>query len=119
MHKVEKMSSDNIRPIAAEEFAKGTVARTDGSHAYGVAFRGGHHKRQPVVLGFANRPIKCCPGSTPYLPTSKGALDWHTKGRIRSICNATSTNSAIDIIVDSGSTSFSADFSMRVSTLQL
>lgn len=39
MRKVEKVSSDNIRPIAAEEFAEGTVAKIDGFHAYGVAFR--------------------------------------------------------------------------------
>lgn len=32
MHKVEKMSSDNIRLIAAEVFAEGTVAKSDGVH---------------------------------------------------------------------------------------
>ncbi|MGO8881411.1 MAG: transposase [Desulfomonilaceae bacterium] len=40
IHKLENLSSDNIRLIAAEGFAEGTVA----------------------------------PGSTPYLPTSKGTL---------------------------------------------
>ncbi len=38
MHKVEKMSSDNIRPIAAEGFVEGTLP-TDGLRAYEAAFR--------------------------------------------------------------------------------
>ena len=49
MHKVEKMSSDNIRPIAAEGFVEGTVALVHTllanikGNIRGV-YKGAHHK---------------------------------------------------------------------------
>ena len=80
MHKVEKISSDNIRTIAAEGFAKGTVAKTDGLHAYGVAFRDGDHRHEAVVIGSGKQAPKLLPWVHTLLSNIKGNIRGVYKG---------------------------------------
>jgi len=80
MHKVETMSGDTIRPIAAEGFAEGTVAKTDGLHAYGVAFRDGHYKHEAVVVGSGKQAPKLLPWVHTLLANIKGNIRGVYKG---------------------------------------
>ena len=80
MHKVENVRSDNIRPIADNGFAEGTIARTDGLRAYEAAFRDSHHKHEAVLVGSGKQAPKLLPWVHTLLANIKGNIRGVYKG---------------------------------------
>ena len=80
MHKVEKMSSDNIRPIAAEGFVEGTVAKTDGFSCIRRCLRDSHYTHEAVPVGSGTQASKLLPWVHTLLANIKGNIRGVYKG---------------------------------------